>query len=87
MFYFENVQDALWLLSFHFLPGSICSVEIDAVQLTSKTEVLRKDSAVARRAAPGPLRRSWAPGGDGFIRAAAISSGDHGRNASGGNKA
>ena len=70
MFYFENVQDALWLLSFHFLPGSICSVGIDAVQqrLASIVEVLREDSAVARHAAPGPLlRRSWAPGGDGLI--------------------
>ena len=81
VFYLENLSDALWLLLFHFLPGSICSVEIDAVQqrLASKIEVLRKDSAAARRAAPGMLlRRSAArPVGRGsLIRVAAISSGD-----------
>ena len=70
MFYLENLPDALWLLSFHFLPGSVCSVEIDAVQqrLASKIEVLRKDSAVARHAAPGPRHAAAeaAPGGDGY---------------------
>ena len=81
MFYFENVPDALWLLLFHFLPGSICSVEIDAVQqrLASKIEVLCKDSAAARRATPGTLpRRSAARpvGMVSLIRVAAISSGD-----------
>ena len=71
MFYFENGPDALWLLLFHFLPCSICSVEIDAVQqrLAAKIEMLRNDSAAARRAAPGTLlRRSAAvPGGNGLI--------------------
>ena len=71
MFYFENGPDALWLLLFHFLPGSICSVEIDAVQqrLASKIEMLRNDSAAARRAAPGTLlrRSAAAPGGNGLI--------------------
>ena len=59
MFYFEYLPDALWLLLFHFLPGSICSEEIDAVQqrLASKIEALRKVSAAARCAAPGTLLR------------------------------
>ena len=50
MFYFENSPDALWLLLFIFLPGSICSVEIDSVQqrLASKIEVLRNDCGAAR---------------------------------------
>ena len=59
MFYFEHLPDALGLLLFHFLPGSICSVAIYAVQqrLESKIEVLRNDSAAARLTAPGTLLR------------------------------
>ena len=69
MFYFD-----LFFVIFY-------SVEIDAVQqrLASKVEVLRKDSAGARRAAPGTLlRRSAARpvGMVSLIRVAAISSGD-----------
>ena len=66
MFYF-----ALWLLLFHFLACSICSVEIDAVQqlLAAKIGMLRNDSAEARRAASGTLlrRSAAAPGGNGLI--------------------
>ena len=68
------------LLLFHFLPGSICSVEIYAVQqrLASEIEVLRNDSAAERRTAPGTLlRRSAARLVEmvSLIRVAVISSG------------
>ena len=46
----------------------LCGIDAIQQRLASKIEVLRKDSAVARRGAPGALlRRSAAPGGDGFI--------------------
>ena len=74
VFYFENWPEALWLLLFHFLPGSICSVEIDAVhqQLVSKIEVLRNDRDAAEnfRSAGSPV------GMVSLIRVAEISSGD-----------
>ena len=58
-------------LLFHFLPCSICSVEIDAFQqrLAVKIKMLRNDSAAARRAAPGTLlrRSAAASGGNGLI--------------------
>ena len=54
----------------------LCGIDMIQQRLASTIEALRKDSA------PGTLRRrSWAPGGGGFIvRAAAISSGDRGGN-------
>ena len=74
MIYFLNYFMLLHfdtLLLFHFLPGSICSVEIYVVQqrLASKIEMLRNDSAAARRDAPGTLlrRSAAAPGGNGLI--------------------
>ena len=49
----------------------LCGIYAIQQRLASKIEVLRKDSAVVRRAAPGRRRASpsvsAAPGGDGFI--------------------
>ena len=87
------MTDALWLLLFHFLPGSSCSVEIDATvqqRLASKIELLRNDSAAARRAAPGTMLRCSAARPVemvSLIRVAPISSGDRGAYVPSGNQA